>query len=320
MSQESELRKLTKPFAMLATCVAILASCASTTTAHDAHREVSQLVFIGDSNLDIGRARTELAGDTQDGKVVPPNTIGERYSNAEILPEFLSERLGLEQVNYAWGGATSGMTNIVGARGPNDVGNTGTLAQMAEFEAALANKPADPQALYMVMAGSNDLARVDKTDQAAIHVAINGVIRNLRTTITKLDTLGAEFIVVGTRTPRPILSNHDSASEEPNDEAKNDAAGRELNIAIRNLVSELDMELGADVEVYDFYNDIRDVIDHAEAFGLAPYSPAPASYCTANEQSDCSQLINYDAAHKTSAVHAILADKFINQFGLDAEK
>ncbi len=313
------MKQLSKLVAVLVVCGAMLPGCASLGAGHGAHLDVSQLVFIGDSNLDIGRAMTERDGNPQDGKVVPPNTVGKRYSNAEILPEFLSTRLGLKQVNYAWGGATSGMTNIAGGGGASDLRSTGLLAQMAEFEATLAGKPADAHALYMVMAGSNDLAAVDKTDQAAIDAAIKGVLANLRTAVTKLDTLGAKFIVVGTRTPRPILSDHDRATDEPNVEAKNDAAGRQLNIAIRQLVSDMDAELGADIEVYDFYADIRDVIAHADVYGLAPYSPDPANYCTAKGQSDCSRLINYDNAHKTSAVHAILADKFIRRFGLSGE-
>ncbi len=311
------MNKLVKQVATFAICGVMLAGCASMGTG--ARHEVSQLVFIGDSNLDIGRAMTERAGNPNDGKLVPPNTVGKRYSNAEILPEFLSKRLGLAQVNYAWGGATSGTANIVGGADAIDLRDTGLLAQMVEFEKALAGKPADAQALYMVMAGSNDLAAVDKTDQAAIEKAIDGVLANLRTAVTKLDVLGAEFIVVGTRTPRPILSDHDRATEEPNADAKNDAAGRQLNIAIRKLVADLDRELGADVEAYDFYADIRDVIANAPRYGLAPYSADPSLYCTAKGQSDCSRLINYDTAHKTSAVHAILADKFISQFGLNAQ-
>lgn len=313
------MKALLKRVAILAVLGAVAAGCASTGGGPDRRHVVSQLVFIGDSNLDIGRAFTEREGDTRDGRVVPPNTVGRRSSNAEILPEFLSSRLGLSQVNHAWGGATSGMSNIIGGDGAPDLRNTGLLGQMAEFEAALAGKPADAHALYMVMAGSNDLAAVDKADQAAVDAAIEGVRANLRAVVTRLDALGAEFIVVGTRTPRPVLSEHDRAADEPRTDAKNDAAGRQLNAAIRKLVSELDAELGADVEVYDFYADIRDVIGHAEAYGLSAYSPDPANYCTAEGQSDCSRLINYDGAHKTSAVHAILANKFIEQFGLSAD-
>lgn len=304
---------------LLAACCVVLAGCASIGAGAGAHHEVSALVLLGDSNLDIGRAFAERAGNMQDGKVAPPNTVGKRSSNAEILPEILSSRLGLEQTNYAWGGAMSGMGNIIGGAGRADFDNTGLLAQLAEFEAMLGGRAADPRALYMVMAGSNDLSPVDKSDQAAIDAAVAGAVANLRVAVTKLDALGAEFIVVGTRTPRPVLSEHDRVADEPDVEARNDAAGRRLNIAIRKLVTDLDAELGADVEVYDFYADIRDVIDHAEAYGLAPYSDDPAAYCTAAAGGDCSRLINYDAAHKTSAVHAILADKFIKQFGLAAK-
>lgn len=297
---------------------ALLAACA--TAGPGQRHEVSQFVFIGDSNLDIGRAMTERDGNPKDGKLVPPNTVGKRYSNGDVLPEYLSKRLGLTQVNYAWGGATSGTGNIAGNAEAPDLRDTGLLAQMVEFETALGGKPADAHALYMVMAGSNDLASVDKSDQAAIDKAIAGVLTNLRASVTKLDTLGARFIVVGTRTPRPIVSDHDRATEEPNVDAKNDAAGRQLNIAIRKLVADLDKELAADVEVYDFYAGIRDVIANAEKYGFAPYSADPSAYCTAKGQTmDCAKLVNHDNAHKTSAVHAILADKFIKQFNLSAE-
>lgn len=311
------MRQLAKRVAVLAICGAMLAGCAS--TGAGAHHDVSQLVFIGDSNLDIGRAMTEREGNPKDGKLTPPNTVGKRYSNGEVLPEFLSKRLGVSQVNYAWGGATSGMTNISGRDDAPDLRNTGLLAQMAEFETALGGKPADAHALYMVMSISNDLAPVDKADQAAIDTTIASVLANVRTTVTKLDALGAKFIVVGTRTPRPVLSDHDRATEEPNAEAKNDAAGRQLNSAVRKLVADLDRELGADVEVFDFYTNIRDVIAHAEANGFAPYSSDPANFCTAKGRTDCTGLINHDNAHKTSAVHAILADRFIKQFGLAGE-
>lgn len=161
---------------------------------------------------------------------------------------------------------------------------------------------------------------MDKADQAAIDGAVEGAIENLRAAVKKLDALGARFIVVGTRTPRPVLSDHDRASEEPNVEARNDAAGRELNIAIQRMAREFDGELAADVAIFDFYADIRDVTTLAETLGFSAYSSDLAKYCTAKGQADdCGKLINYDSADKTSAVHAILADRFIQQFGLRSE-
>lgn len=288
---------------------------ACTTSGSGPDGQISQIVSLGDSNLDIGRVFTERAGDSDDGAVPPPNTVGLRSSNSTILPEFLSDRLNVPQMNFAWGGATSGELNIVALRGMPDVRETGTLAQMREFEAELDRTPADPDALYIVFAGSNDLALIDKNDQAAIDEAIEGAIKNLSFTVNKLDELGAEFIVVATRTPRPVLSDVYRAADEPDEAARNDAAGRQLNVEIRQMVGELDAALGADVELFDAYAVIRDIADHAESFGFETYSADPENYCIAR-QADCDVLVNYDPAHKTSAVHSIMADKFIAQFEL----
>lgn len=304
-----------KKLIVLALSAACLMISACTTSGSGQDGEISQIVSLGDSNLDIGRVFTERAGDSNDGEVPPPNTVGFRSSNSTILPEFLSERLNVPQMNFAWGGATSGELNIVALRGMPDVRETGTLAQMREFEAELEGAPADPDALYIVFAGSNDLALIDKNDQAVVDEAIEGAIENLNFTVNKLDELGAEFIVVATRTPRPVLSDAERAADEPDDAARNDAAGRQLNVEIRQMVRELDTALGADVELFDAYAVIRDIADHAESFGFEVYSADPENYCIAR-QDDCDVLVNYDAAHKTSAVHSIMADKFIAQFEL----
>lgn len=290
-------------------------AAACSTTPYKPETDISQIVAIGDSNLDIGRVFSERAGDGNDGKLPPPNTVDLRSSNSTILPEFLSERLGIPQLNYAWGGATSGTGNIVAVRGLPDVANTGALAQMDEFIEDLDGQQADPDALYIVFAGSNDLALVDKNDQAAVDKAVDGAIVNLSSVVHMLALQGAQKIVVATRTPRPVLSDANRPDNEPDEEARNDAAGRQLNVQIRDLIGKLDNELAADVLLFDAYAVIRDIADNAEAYGFEAYSSAPEDYCTVRKD-DCDVLVNYDNAHKTSAVHSIMADKFIAQFEL----
>ena len=89
-----------------------------------------------------------------------------------------------------------------------------------------------------------------------------------------------------------------------------------MNSAIRGVVSELDGALEADVELVDSYAVIREIADNAEAHGFAAYDGSEAGYCISNE--DCTGLINHDGAHKTSAVHELLAEAFIDQFELEA--
>ena len=84
---------------------------------------------------------------------------------------------------------------------------------------------------------------------------------------------------------------------------------------IRDLVPELDAALGAEVGLFDDYAIIRGIIDASFApGGFEAYSSDPAQFCI--ERDDCSDLVNYDAAHKTSAVHAVLADRFVERFDL----
>jgi hypothetical protein len=76
----------------------------------------------------------------------------------------------------------------------------------------------------------------------------------------------------------------------------------------------MDAALPAQVDLFDDYGLIRAIIAGSGGNGFTPYSPLPDQYCINN--SDCSTLINWDGAHKTSAVHAVLAQDFIDQFGL----
>jgi phospholipase/lecithinase/hemolysin len=284
---------------------------------------ISGLVVFGDSNVDIGRLSAELAGDPADGAVVPPNTVAGRSADGTILPEFLSERLGVPQLNFGWGGAQAGTDNIVGILNPAapDTLPTGTLSQIDEYEAMLGGAPADMTALYLLFAGSNDLFFANKDDQAAVDAAVASADASLRTAVARLSGLGARTIVVSTRTTRPVLSDADNVTDEPDPDARNDASGRQLNIAIRALVADLDPALPADVLLFDSDAFIREIIAGSGSNGFDLYSDAPEDYCVppgGPQKADCSTLINFDGAHKTSAVHSVLADRFIAEFALTA--
>lgn len=277
---------------------------------------ISALVVFGDSNVDIGRAAAEFASNTADGRVPPPGTVAGRASDGPLLPEFVAERLRVPQLNFAWSGATAGETNAVGVMsGAADMLRTGALAQIAEFEAGLDGRQADAEALYLVFAGSNDLVRADKDDQGAVDVAVEAARTHLATAVRRLTVLGAERIVLATRTPRPVLSDAPRPAEEPDPAARNDAAGRQLNAAIRDLVAELDAALDARVRLFDDYAVIRAVIAASPGpGGFEPYSSDPSQFCV--RRGDCGGLVNYDGAHKTSAVHARLAEHFVEQLDL----
>ncbi len=302
---------------MKSTTVALVAAALSLAAAQGATATTySNLIVFGDSNVDIGRLAVALTPDNVANQVLPPpNTVGGRSADGTILPEFVEMRTGTPQLNFGWGGATAGPDNIVGLLGAPHVLLTGTLTQIDEFETMLGGGPADPMALYLVFAGSNNLFFADKNDQSAVDAAVAEADAQLREGVTRLAQLGAEKIVVATRTPRPVLSEADTISDEPDTDARNDASGRQLNTAIRALVLDLDATLAADVLLFDVDAIIRDIIAGSGSNGFLAYDSAASQFCINNL--DCSMLINFDGAHKTSAVHSVLADHFIRQFDVE---
>ena len=274
---------------------------------------INAFVVFGDSNVDIGRADDPVPND---GIIPLPDRVAGRSSNGPIIPEYLAERVGVPETNFSFGGATAGDTNILGVLGNTDLALTGTLRQIDEYEATLAGGSADPNALFIVWAGSNDLYFADKNDQDAVDVAVASAGANLGEAVTRLSGLGAKEIVVATRTPRPVLSDAATPSAEANEAARNDAAGRQLNDVIRSLAGDLDAGLASNVYLFDDYAVIREIIAGSGSNGFTAYSDADAQFCV--NRVDCATLINYDAAHKTSAVHSLLADRFIEEFSLVA--
>ena len=290
---------------------------------------VNQLIVFGDSNVDIGRAASRLVRDDMPG-LPPPNTVGGRSSDGTIIPEFIADRIGVDQLNFGWGGARSDRVNIIGG----EATFTGLEQQVDEFVGGLAGAAADPDALYILWAGSNNLfgdivngtfQLLDKSSEADVRAAVSGVVADLTKAVTRLADLGARNIVVANRTTRPILSDSatpwalpdlDPAMSGIQNAELNDAAGNALNDALDALIPGLDAGIAADVLLFDADAYIRDIIAASGTNGFLPYSDAPADYCINQPDGDCSDLINYDGAHKTSAVHSILADNFIEQFNL----
>ena len=242
-------------------------------------KTISQIVVFGDSNVDIGRLSAELAGDPADGAVVPPSTVAGRSSDGSLIVEYVAQTLRVPQLNFAWGGATTDLTNIVGAFFPaaTDVGPTGQLSQLAEFETLLGGSPADPRALYLLWAGSNDLFFPDKNDQSAIDAAVSSAQANIEIAAETLAGLGAEHIAIANRTTRPFFSDAATPSNEPDPDKKNDAAGRQLNTALAALAQDLDGRLAADVALFDDYAIIRELIDGSGSNGVFNLRPKPCT-------------------------------------------
>ncbi|MDB5774844.1 MAG: putative exosortase interaction protein [Herbaspirillum sp.] len=151
----------------------------------------SSIYVFGDSNVDNGR-RLAL-----EGKPLAPYYEG-RHSNGPVSIEVMAADLGLNTpaglIDYAVGGALTGYGNV--DTSPL-VAQTGLLDQFQTFQQS--QTVADPNALYFIWGGSNDLSLCQGANYKGCSAAqVQAVVTNINTLIGDLSGLGAEhFMVMG---------------------------------------------------------------------------------------------------------------------------
>jgi phospholipase/lecithinase/hemolysin len=254
----------------------------------------SSVVVFGDSNVDNGNL---AALGAQFGVTInPPPDFGGRNNNGLVVVEYLAQRLGIPLVDLAFSGATTAADLGFGLI-------PGTLTQINNYLGT--NGQADPSALYIYWAGSNDLLDlVNNTTlpTAQIPGAIATAIGNINTGLQDLVDAGATKILVANRTPRDDLTSQDNLN------------GIAFNSALAADLSAL--PFSADVDLFDDYDLIADMITNPAKYGFV--HTLPTDQCIdipscADDLTVASQYVFWDDAHKTTAVHSLLADDIIAQ-------
>src|ERR1700733_2514637 len=116
---------------------------------------IDAIYAFGDSLSDVGNVYTATSG-----AIPGAPYVNGQFSNGPVWVQDLASSLGLAPLSaslvggtdYAYGGAETGTTPV---HTGNSSDLTGTTGQVAQFQAA--NPTADPNALYTIWIGSNDL-------------------------------------------------------------------------------------------------------------------------------------------------------------------
>ncbi len=170
----------------------------------------SQLFVFGDSLSDAGNLFQASGGLLPQ---TPP--YAQRFSNGPVWVEYLADDLNLnptlfteflaggdpaEGVNFAFGGAGTGVANVVQPSLPP----VGALAQVNLFLSSSPLLQPDDDALYIYLAGGNDFAGSSATPA---QTNINVPLANTLLALQQLITAGAQNILVSnvpdiSKTPR----------------------------------------------------------------------------------------------------------------------
>jgi len=272
----------------------------------------------GDSLTDTGNVYTATSGT----EPASPYFSG-RFSNGPIWADDVAAALGLSVkpslqggTNYAYGGAESGVTPAHTTASFLDL--LGPAGQLAQFTAA--HPQADPNALYAIWIGSNDIEDLLVTNPTAAQAQadIAAIVANIDTSILDLATLGARNFLIVTvpdlgKTPRALaLGPAASAAAStvsglfdttlvngagPLPSLGSLAAGAGLNVSVLDTFSLLDSVI-ANPSTYGFTNTMFPCLTGAINF-------AGGTVCSADTAVQ-NQFVFWDETHPTSAAQALV--------------
>lgn len=226
-----------------------------------------------------------------------------RFSNGPVAVERMATTLGIPLFDFAWGGATSGFGNVADGGvpfTPGAFGLPGVATQAIQYAASVGIGGADPNALYVVWGGANDLL-FDVSGPIPAASRISFITAGLA-------LLGAKHVLVPNL---PDLGKTPSVTADgPAAAVLGTAASIAFNVSLRNQLDDLDGLL-AGVNVYQFntfslFNDVR---MNPLAYGFTNVTDPCFNGVSVCANPD--EYLFWDGVHPTARAHGILAGQFI---------
>lgn len=312
----------------------------------------SGIYVFGDSLSDSGNvfAATSVSPVPPFGSATPlsPPYFYGRFSNGPNYADVLATKLGLAQnpaglspsltpeagalfpygSNYAWGGASTGtaVLPVGGLNVPSIYRSTlpaaGELpSQLQLFGAALqgAGHAADPNALYVLWGGGNDLR--DAIQWAKDHPAtafsdgeavVGAAIGNLQGALATLDAMGARHVLVPNVPDLGLTPETRDWNTNPQFSLTAYATALSGNFNVR-LDGLLDSFQGLSIIPFDTYALFNQVNANPGAYGIGNTSDAclPGALSIFIGGTVCAapdQYIYWDNHHPSATMHALLGE------------
>ena len=257
------------------------------------------VVVFGDSLVDAGNVFASTGGRYAAAR---EGYVAGRFSNGYTFADRIA--LGVEGrvtrpsrsggKNFAWGGARA----LADRDGIPDA-----LEQVEAYRAASGGR-ADPNALFLLTFGGNDLRRPAGSEEA--------VARSYAEAVRRLFAMGAGTILV---TGAPIPS----------------AAGAALQRRLDVAFDAIPLKPGQRLLRYDFVPLWRTILEDAPRLGFRPWTPEAAARaamprargttgddCRGDgaQASGCAGYVLFDRVHPTAAAHALIARDMAARLGI----
>ena len=259
----------------------------------------SQLVVFGDSLSDNGNANALMQSSFGVTLPAAPYFNG-RFSNGPVAVEVMAASLGLNLVDYAYGGATTGLNSRITQL--NSVMPTGMKGQVNSFTAGLsaAGKTADASALYVVWGGGNDFFTTPTVQTAMI------AISNLTGEVAQLYAAGARDFFI------PLLPDLAYTAESIKNGGAYQQGAHQLSVGFNNgltaSLNNLESKLaGANIQIFDTNSVLTTYRNQLAAAGGNVSDPCWTGGYLGGAATLCNnpnQYMLWDGVHPTAGVHA----------------
>jgi phospholipase/lecithinase/hemolysin len=270
----------------------------------------------GDSLSDVGNIFF-LSGNTTPGAPY----VGGQFSNGNVWVQDLALALGvgplrpslLGGTDYAYGDAQSGTTPYNTASSIDLTGTTGQIAQFATANSGVA----DPNALYTIWIGANDLNAIPGTaTPAQVATDLGFITGNIDSAIGTLAGMGAKnFLVVDV----PDLGKTpDAIATGPLGVAVASAISGALDNLLVNgstplpSLASLAAADGIDIDLLDSYGLLDEITSDPSAYGLNdvtdPCLTGESNFVGGTPCATPDTYLFWDGDHPTAAGHEIIAD------------
>jgi phospholipase/lecithinase/hemolysin len=275
---------------------------------------IDAIYAFGDSLSDVGNVYTVTGG-----AIPGPPYVNGQFSNGPVWVQGLAAGLGLAPLapsqlggtDYAYGSAETGPTAFNTSVPLTDL--TGPTGQLAQFGAA--HSTADPNALYTIWIGSNDLIDILTGASPSQYASdIGAAVTNVDTAIGTLAASGAKNFLIVTvpdlgLTPLAIAGG--SAAQ---------AGASSLALGFNNALVSSAVTLASvdslNLSVLDTYSLLDAIVANKSIYGFAnvtdPCVTGAVNYvggtaCAATTVAQ-DQYLFWDTMHPTAAGHAVIAD------------
>ncbi|MBW4483819.1 MAG: hypothetical protein KME14_14860 [Tildeniella torsiva UHER 1998/13D] len=233
-----------------------------------------------------------------------------RFSNGDLWADYLVDDLGFEPAqvqNFAVGGATTsrdnGLTPLIGSLTGTEVNLPGLLDEIDSYLGGLGAGAANPDGLYVVWAGANDLFNLP-SDPAAIPDFLAASVKNIATAISQLAARGADTFLVPNLpnlglTPRTL---GDGTSEQAT------ALSQGFNAGLANTLTALEQSLAGAIDIIpvDLFGLTTEIIATPAEFGFTNVADPLLNQGLLDDPG----YFWWDQQHPTTTVHELLADVF----------